>query len=146
MAGELKQRLTALSAGDIHRARQRRTIFYGDLEHGTQRTVSATVGSWEILKGSDCFAGWNVEFRLKPHPRIVDRINAVNAKLRSADGKVRLYVDPKCRFLHSDFEMVDMDMMQKATDTGDRTHAADAAGYFIAYEWPINPKPIARIE
>jgi hypothetical protein len=146
MVNDLKFRLIGLCGGDSVRARNRRTVFYGDLEHGKQRSVSATVGSWEILKGADGFAGWNVEFRLRPHPRIVDRVNAVNAKLRATDGLVRLYVDPKCKFLHDDFEMVDMDMMQKAGDTGDRTHAADAAGYFIGYEWPINPKPIARVE
>lgn len=146
MSAALKDRVVRLCDGDTVRAGRRRLVFYGDLEHGKQRTVSATVGSWEILRGVDGFGQWNAEFRLRPHPRIIDRVNAVNAKLRSADGKVRLYVDPRCKFLHADFEQVDMEMMQKATDVKDRTHAADAAGYFINYEWPVTPKTAMRTQ
>ena len=113
-------------------------LFYGDYEHGQARSVSATSSSWQILR--DEFKHYNAEFRLKGHPRIIDRVNSVNSKLRSADGVVRLGVDPKCIELAKDFEMVSMDMLTEKKNAGDRTHASDAAGYFINFEYPTTGK------
>ena len=127
MCAELKLRI------DKYAARQ--VIFYGDLEHGKSRSVSATAHSWEIIRRE--FALRNCEFRLKPHPRIVDRVNAVNSKHRSAAGQVSFGLDPKCIELHKDFEMVDMAMLTKQANVGERTHASDAIGYMIAYEYSI---------
>jgi hypothetical protein len=135
MCAELKHRLTLL-AGD--QVAKRAIIFYGDLEHGKSRSVSATTGSWEIIKQE--FSGYNVEYRLRSHPRIVDRVNAFNSKLRNARGESRFVVDPRCVELHRDLEMVDMNMLTKETDTGDRTHASDAVGYWISVEWPIKQR------
>ena len=113
-------------------------LFYGDYEHGQARSVSATSSSWQILR--DEFKHYNAEFRLKGHPRIIDRVNSVNSKLRSADGVVRLGIDPKCIELLKDFEMVSMDMLTEKKNAGDRTHASDAAGYWINFEYPTTGK------
>ncbi len=119
-------------------------IFYGDYEHGQARSVSATSSSWQILR--DEFRQYNCEFRLKGHPRIVDRVNSVNSKLRSADGVVKLGVDPKCIELNKDFEMVSMDMLIGSKEkAGERTHASDAGGYWINYEYPTTGKIIGTI-
>lgn len=136
MCAELKLRLTARNVG----ARDARTIFYGDLEHGRSRSVSATASSWEIIKQE--FVGWNVEYRLKGHPRIIDRVNSVNAKLRSADGKIHVGIDPRAVELHKDMEMVSLEDLQKTkTDTPqDRTHSSDCVGYWINFEYPVKPK------
>lgn len=110
-------------------------LFYGDYEHGQSRSVSATSSSWQILR--DEFKNFNAEFRLKGHPRIIDRVNSVNSKLRSADGVVRLGVDPKCVELAKDMEMVSMDMLTGSKEkAGERTHASDAGGYWINFEYP----------
>ena len=135
MCNTAKERLNT-RIGD--NAKRHHIIFYGDYEHGKTRSVSATNTSWQIIR--DEFQGWNVEFRLKTHPRIVDRVNAVNSKLRSADGKVKLGLDPSCIDIHKDLEMVDMKMLQSVTEKAkakDRTHASDALGYWIEYEFPV---------
>lgn len=134
MCAELKRRIIAL-VGSEPDAREFKLIFYGDLEHGKARSVSAVRSSWEIIR--DEFNGWAAEFRLRGHPHVIDRVNAVNSKMRSTTGASRFQLDPKCIELHKDFEMVDMLMLTKETDTGDRTHASDAIGYWINREYPV---------
>lgn len=136
MCGELKARIGYLLGNKQY---THKLIFYGDFEHGQARSVSATSSSWQILR--DEFRRYNAEFRLKGHPRIVDRVNSVNSKLRSADGTVKMGVDPKCVELCKDFEMVSMEMLTGSKDkAGERTHASDAGGYWINYEYPVTPK------
>ena len=110
--------------------------FYGDMEHGNNRSVAATSTSWQIIKNE--MKGYNITYKLKSHPRIIDRVNAVNSKLRSSDGLVHLTISNKCLYLHKDFEMVSLEDLQKtkATDK-DRTHASDCLGYWINYDYPI---------
>lgn len=132
MCGSLKQRISYI-LGD--KQYKHKLIFYGDFEHGQARSVSATSSSWQILR--DEFKQYNVEFRLKGHPRIIDRVNSVNSKLRSANGSIQMGIDPKCVELCKDFEMVSMDMLTGSKDkAGERTHASDAGGYWINYEYP----------
>jgi hypothetical protein len=71
-------------------------------------------------------------------PRVVDRVNAVNAMLDPADGQVRLTMDPSCGELVSDLETISWDAYGKV-DKSDpqRTHASDALGYCIARLFPI---------
>jgi hypothetical protein len=131
MCAELKRRLAqrGVAAGG-------RVEFYGDYTSASRRDVSATAASWDIVRGE--FTGNNADFRLRKNPNIVDRVNAVNSRLRSADGTVRLTYDPKCVELGKDFELVDMEMLTtKKGQAGDRTHASDAAGYLVHFEWPI---------
>jgi hypothetical protein len=137
MCGEAKLRLERTIGKEC---RNHRVIFYGDFEHGQARSVSATASSWQILRNE--FAGWDVKFCLRGHPRIVDRVNAVNSKMRNSQGKSFFQLDPKCIELHKDFEMVSLENLQTSTDVGDRTHASDALGYMIDYEWPVKPRPL----
>ena len=136
MAIELKRRIKQ-TVGE-QREKTFPIYFYGDFEHGQTRSLSATATSWQVIRNE--FAGYNVQFRLKGHPAIVDRINAVNSKMRSADGKVNFGLDPQCVESHKDFEMVSSDMLTSQTaksNAGDRTHASDNIGYFTDYEFPI---------
>ena len=135
MCNILKDRLTARIGKE---ADKHLTIFYGDYEHGKTRSVSAVASSWTILQQE--FAKWNVQWRVRPNPRVIDRINAVNSKLRTAKGTIQLEIDPMCIELHKDFEIVSMDMLQSPTQKNtmpDRTHASDALGYWINYDYPI---------
>jgi hypothetical protein len=38
-----------------------------------------------------------------------DRLNALNRKLKDATGKLRMTVDPKCKYLIKDLEQVQRD-------------------------------------
>jgi len=138
MAVELKQRLEKRIGA---KCQKHPIVFYGDYEHGKTRTVSATSSSWQILRSE--FMGWAVEFRLKSHPRIIDRVNAVNSKLRTARGGIQLGIDFACAELHRDFEMVDLNMLQSPAEKHkhpERTHASDNVGYWIEYEYPIQSR------
>jgi hypothetical protein len=61
-----------------------------------------------------------------------------NAKLRSASGEVRLFVDEKCKELIKDFEQVsykpDSNAIDKEKDRR-RTHLSDALGYLLWQEY-----------
>lgn len=74
-----------------------------------------------------------IHFRPK-HPFVSDRINAVNAMLKSADGQVRLRIDRKCKNLIDSLEQTiykegsrDIDKSQGAE------HITDALGYPIEF-------------
>jgi hypothetical protein len=136
MCQELKERLGKLLGRLTH---TQQIYIYGDYEHGQSRSVSATSSSWSILQ--DEFKQYNCKFKLKGHPRIVDRVNSVNSKLRSADGSVKIGIDTSCIELCKDFEQVSMDMLTGSkTKAGQRTHASDALGYWINYEYPVDGK------
>lgn len=66
------------------------------------------------------------------NPSVINRVHKVNALLTSADGEVRLEIDPKCRNLIKDLDEVvflqNSMVLDKLRDPM-RTHASDALGY-----------------
>lgn len=68
----------------------------------------------------------------KKHPFVADRINAVNAMLRSADGQVRLKIDKRCKRL---IESLEQTIYRAGTRDIDKAlgaeHITDALGYPI---------------
>ncbi len=77
----------------------------------------------------------NVRLELaKANPSVRDRVTLVNSMLGSADGAVKLWVDPRCKELIKDFEQVcykpDSMVIDKERDP-QRTHLSDALGYLI---------------
>lgn len=74
----------------------------------------------------------------KSHPSHVDRLNALNRKLLSADGNVTMTIDPKCNFLIKDLEQVQRDKKGGIDKSNmELTHALDACSYAIAYKFPV---------
>ena len=137
MCAELKARLTTIFDEDKELLKRFPLRFYGDYS-GMGRSFNGTLSSWEIIKQH--FTGWNVEFRLQHNPNIVDRVNAVNARMRSSDGGVSFGCSKRCVQLIKDFNMCEMDDLKKnKNQAGDRTHASDALGYMIHYEHPVLP-------
>jgi hypothetical protein len=77
--------------------------------------------------------------RANPPERV--RINAVNSRLLSADGKIKMVVSPKCPRLIKDLEGVSLmadgsGMLDKKSDRN-LTHISDALGYKIAKMFPV---------
>ena len=74
----------------------------------------------------------------RAHPRVADRVNAVNRMLRTAKGDVRLRVDSGCKELISSLEQT---IYKPGTRDIDKTlsveHITDALGYNIELEFPI---------
>jgi hypothetical protein len=87
----------------------------------------------------------NQRFHRK-HPPIADRVNAVNRMLKSADGRVRLYVDPKCKYLIESLEQTLYKQGGRDIDKdADVEHSADALGYCIQYQFPVRKIEIAGV-
>jgi hypothetical protein len=112
---------------------------FGDVS-GNQRNTVGSPSDWELIKQfmkkkSDLSATFHVG---RSNPTVRDRVNAVNAALRSADGDRRLMVHSRCKELRKDLQEVrwKKDAAGNSTSQIDksdpkRTHVSDALGYFI---------------
>jgi hypothetical protein len=82
-------------------------------------------------------SGWDV-YPMKPCA-VTNRINAMNALLRSANGRARLFIDPKCKHLIRSLEGVTYKEGTRIPDESKGLeHAADAAGYLVAAVFPMS--------
>jgi len=100
---------------------------------GSARSTTSHRSDHQILKDH----GYSVYAR-KAHPSHRDRLNALNRKLKDANGKIKMTVDPKCIYLIKDLEQVQRDRkggIDKANI--ELTHSLDACSYLIEYKWPI---------
>lgn len=80
-------------------------------------------------------ASWRIP---KAAPHVRDRIQAVNSKCETTDGRQWLTVDPACQHLIGDLEQV---VFNDAGDLDKRsnpalTHISDALGYWVHQEFP----------
>jgi len=82
-------------------------------------------------------AGFAVKIRDK-HSAIRDRINSVNARLKSADGQRHLMIDPKCKQV---IKSLERQTYKEGTSQPDKDsgfdHMNDALGYLIDFLYPI---------
>ena len=125
-------------------------ICYGDAT-GENRHTSQTRGTdWDIIENK---LRPSFEHRLRfdiprQNPRERDRVNSINSRVLSMDGKIRLMVDPtKAPNVLKDFEGVTVveggtgEIDKKADKT--LTHYTDAIGYYIERKFPIRPRTTA---
>lgn len=101
---------------------------------GRQRKTSAGgLTDIRILQN----AGWNVKAH-STHTSIRDRVNAVNSRLKSSDGTIHLFIDPKCK--HT-IEGLEKQIYKEGTSQPDKSsgldHMMDALGYCVDYLFPI---------
>lgn len=74
----------------------------------------------------------------RAHSAVADRVNAVNRLLKTANGDIRLFINPKCKHLIDSFEQTLYIPNSRDVDKSLGTeHSADAAGYCIEIEFPI---------
>jgi hypothetical protein len=74
----------------------------------------------------------------RSNPAVRDRVMTVNSMFETADGQVKLTIDPRCRELVKDFEQVSYQENTTSIDkTSDprRTHLSDALGYLLWQEF-----------
>jgi hypothetical protein len=119
-------------------------IFYGDAS-GRARHPSAErtdVQTIEEIIGAK-YRGLSLRFAAS-NPHVVDRVHAMNAMLRAADGTVRFWVHPRCRVLADDLARVSWRQGIREIDKRDpeRTHASDAVSYWI---YAITPGRVGRV-
>jgi len=100
---------------------------------GKARSTTSRRSDHQILRDHGFF------IRAKAsHPSHIDRLNALNRKLRDANGKIGMTVDPSCIYLIKDLEQCQRDK-RGGLDKGqiELTHALDACSYAISHKWPI---------
>ena len=100
---------------------------------GKARSTTSRRSDHQILRDH----GFSIRAK-NSHPSHIDRLNALNRKLKDAEGKVGMTVEPSCRFLVKDLEQCQRDKRGGLDKTQmDLTHALDACSYAIAHKFPI---------
>jgi hypothetical protein len=102
---------------------------------GAQRRTSSTTTDHIILRN----AQWRVNVG-RINPAVVDRIAAVNSRLKSTNGQVHVTINKNCKRL---IKGLTAQVYKEGTrlpekgGTNDLSHLNDAFGYLINWYWPI---------
>lgn len=124
-----------------------RVVCYGDATGGSRGSAKVDGSDWELIEKELRPAfGDRLSFRVKPaNPAERARINAVNSRLKSATGEIRLMADPaRAEHVIRDLEGVVLlkggsgELDKKATPA--LTHISDALGYYIEREYPVRKR------
>lgn len=99
----------------------------------------------DVLKAN----GWAYTRRVKKaHPAIKDRQNSVRAKIKTADGKISLYVNPETAPWSSK-GLATVQLQKGSTFQEDQTnqyqHITTAIGYFSDYLYPVSNKSVVHM-
>jgi phage terminase large subunit len=74
----------------------------------------------------------------RKHPRVADRVNSVNRMLKTADGTIRLYVNPVCKKLIEGLEQTIYKPGSRDVDkSAGVEHSCDALGYPVELNFPV---------
>jgi len=111
----------------------RKCIVYPDPACRQRKTSAGGRTDLSILQN----AGFAVKVR-NSHTPIRDRINAVNARLKSADDERHLFIDSKCKQV---IKSLERQTYKEGTSQPDKDsgfdHMNDALGYLVDYLHPI---------
>lgn len=125
-------------------------VINGDAS-GDNRSTQSEFTNYAIMRKLLKDNGYtNFRFRLRDYnPPIQNRIAAFNARVKSADGKVRLFVDRKCKYLLKNINnlrykegttIIDVPTFNQIKQDRDKKflmHIFDAASYLTEYYWRI---------
>jgi len=109
-------------------------IIYPDPSARQKKTSAGGKTDFSILVN----AGFTVMAR-QFHTPVRDRVNALNTKLRAADGSTTLFIDPKCKHVIESLQR--LTYKEGAPTVIDKDsgldHASDSLGYLIDYLFPL---------
>ena len=124
-------------------------IVNGDAS-GDNRSCTSEYTNYVIIKKKLLQYGYDVDIQIKAfNPPIKNRIMAFNAKVRSADGEICLFVDKKCeKLLYNIYNLkykegsskIDIPTYQQIKQSNMLkflSHPLDAASYLVDFYWPI---------
>ncbi len=125
-------------------------IINGDAS-GDNRSTQSEYTNYAIMRKLLKDNGYkNFKFDLRQYnPPILNRIAAFNARVRSADGKIRLFVDKRCKyFLQNIYNLkfkegttiIDVPTIHQIKQDRDKKflmHIFDAGSYLTEYYWRI---------
>lgn len=112
-------------------------ICYGDATGGSRGSAKVAGSDWDLIRAEFRGSGLNVNYDVpSANPPERARVNAVNTRLKSATGEIRLMVDKQAApNVVRDLEGVVLlkggsgEIDKKATP--ELTHISDALGYYI---------------
>ena len=111
----------------------RNIIIYPDPASRQRKTSAGGRTDLSILQN----AGFSVKAK-NSHALVRDRINAVNSRLLSGDGKRHFYVSPKCK---QTIKSLERQTYKEGTSIPNKDdgfdHMNDAVGYLIEYLFPV---------
>jgi hypothetical protein len=115
------------------RYKDKHIIVYPDPASRQRKTSAGGFTDLAILKN----AGFEVKARSQ-HPLIRDRINAVNSKLKNANGMSSLFITKSCKNL---IKSLERQIYKEGTSVPDKDsgydHFNDALGYLVEYLFPL---------
>lgn len=119
-----------------------RIFVYGDATGGARGSAKVMGSDWQLVKEVLKPAFERIFFRVpRENPRERARVNAVNSRLRSVEGLVRMQIDARyAPHVVRDLEgvvIVEGGSGELDKGTADLTHISDALGYYIAAEYPV---------
>lgn len=108
------------------------TVF-GDAS-GNSRSQGTGRTNYDLLRE----AGFNNQLIKTANPRVQDRVNLVNSRLKNGNGDVRLYICERNKELTQDLEQMSYDDKGRIDKSNlDLSHDTDALGYYIEYNFQI---------
>lgn len=115
------------------RYKDKHIYVYPDPAAKQRKTSAGGVTDLAILKN----AGFNLRVR-NTHPLIRDRINAVNTKLKNANGVRTLFIANSCKNV---LKSIERQIYKEGTTVPDKDnnydHMNDALGYLVEYLYPV---------
>lgn len=124
-------------------------IINGDAS-GDNRSCTSEFTNYVIMQKKLAQFGYECEIKIRPfNPPIKNRIMAFNSRIRTADGKIYIYIDKKCeKLLYNIYNLkykegssrLDLPSHQQIKQTKEFKflgHPMDAASYLVEYYWPI---------
>lgn len=128
---------------------KRHIVVYGDAS-GKARDTRSRHTDYTLIR--QILGGYYHQLRMEvpnSNPPIATRVNAVNAKLRSASGDVTYRIHPRCKRLIEDRIRVAWKPGTRDIDkTGKNkhlTHASDASDYRIAKLFPVREASVVSV-
>jgi hypothetical protein len=116
-----------------NRFKDKHIFIYPDPAAKQRKTSAGGVTDLAILKN----AGFNIRVR-NNHPLIRDRINAVNTKLKNANGVRTLFIANNCKNV---LKSIERQIYKEGTTIPDKDnnydHMNDALGYLVEYLFPV---------
>lgn len=121
-----------------------KVLIYGDASGGARTTVAVAGSDWDIIRRKmRSHFGDRLSMRnRKANPRERARLNAVNSRIGTTDGKRRLFVDPvEAPHVVNDFQRVETvpggtGEILKPTGS-ELTHLTDGLGYYVHDRFPV---------
>jgi hypothetical protein len=119
-------------------------LCYGDATGGAKGTAKVAGSDWDLIRSCLRKTFKTVKVRVpRENPRERQRVNAMNRRLMTKDGHVRMFVDPfKAPYTVQDLEGVcavpnsngEIDKSEKFKML---THLTDALGYYVQKTHPV---------